>query len=267
MTIKPGSTLSMSSWNRGKKLVPKAKPVPISYYDLTTTNDVASTYLNFLGTYIYSQKLGETCNVYDPNKFINITLKYNPQVKFITDIPDNSTTLNEKSLSSITSTLKFADIQRYASIIFQYTAPFNRSVIDVLEKASIKTVFDIGIHLTTDSSGIVLPIYSDILSEIQKKSKKATLTVYVMADSYEIVKQFQGKCDPSWKITSLSKTVPKNESEVIVQRLAEVQIFAASPAVVLDFSNSIDRFIYLMQRNPKGYDFFREVNGLSWSLF
>jgi hypothetical protein len=257
----------MSSWNRGRKLVPKAKPAPISYYDLTTSSDVTSTYLNFLGTYIYSQKLGESCNIYDPNKFINATLKYNPQIKFITNIPDNSTVLNEKTLSSITSTLKFGDIQSYASNIFQYTAPFNRSVIEVLEKASIKTVFDIGLHLTVDPSGIILPIYSDILTAIQKKSKKATLAVYAMADSYETVKQFQGTCDPSWKVTSLSKTVPKNESEAILQRLAEVQIFAALSAAVLDFSNPIDRFIYLMHRNPKGYDFFREINGLSWSLF
>jgi hypothetical protein len=257
----------MSSWNRGLKLTPKLKPMPVSYYDLTNTSDVASTYLNFLGTYIYSQKLGESCNVYDPNKFINATLKYNPQIKFITDIPDNSSVLNDNTLSSITSTMKYADIQKYASNIFQYTIPFNRSIIEVLEKASIKTVFDIGIRLVEDTSGTILPIYTEILTLLQKKSKKATLAVYVIADSYEIVKRFQGTCDPSWKITSLSKTAPKNESELAVQRLAEVQIFAALPAAILDFSKPIDRFIYLMQRNPKGYDFFREVNSLSWSLF
>ena len=94
MTIKPGNTLSMSSWNRGLKLVPKAKPVTLSYYDLTKSTDVASTYLNFLVAYIYSQKLGEKCNIYDPNMFLNVTLKYNPQVKFITEIPEESKELN-----------------------------------------------------------------------------------------------------------------------------------------------------------------------------
>jgi hypothetical protein len=267
ISIKSGKAHSMSSWNRGgMKIAPKPKPPVISYYDLTKTVNVGSTYLEFLGTYIYSQKMNEVCNVYDPLRFISTTLKYNPQVKVLTQIPKESNEIAVTSINSIVSTMKFPEIQKYAASVFEFTLPFNSSLVDVLNKASIKTIFDIGLHITTGASGEILPIYTDILRSLQKKSKKATLNVYVMADSYAIVQQFQKLCDPSWKITSLSKTAPKNESEAIIQKLAEVKIFAALNAAVLDFSNPVDKFIYLMNRNPKGYDIFVEVNGLGWSM-
>ena len=88
-----------------------------------------------------------------------------------------------------------------------------------------------------------------------------------MADSCALVTKFKISCEPSWNITSLSKTILTNESDIMLQKLAEIQIFATLPAAVLDLSNPIDKFIYLMHRNQNGFEFFREINGLNWSLF
>ena len=253
----------MSSWNRGAKMYAKPKKVLPFYYDLTTSTSIADTFLNLLGAFIYSQKQNEVCNVYDPNQLVTQSLRYNPQIKLLIAVPEETPQLSNTSCVSLVSNLKLTDIQKSASNLFQYLPDFNRSILQVLEQASIKTTFDIGLHIV---SGTNLQPYIDAIRDYQKKSKKATLAVYVMADSYNQVVQLQTLCDPSWKLTSLSKTPLKDGSAQAFRELAEVQIFAILPAVILNFNYAVDRFIFIMNRSPKGYDYLREVNGAPWSL-
>ena len=72
--------------------------------------------------------------------------------------------------------------------------------------------------------------------------------------------------DPSWKVTSLNKGTDINNSLAFLNMMAEVQIMSILPALILDFTESVDRFIYMMHRNMKGIDHFTEINGLEWSL-
>lgn len=253
----------MSSWNRAAKIYAKPKINIPFYYDVSNSSDISILFLNVLGAYIYSQKQNEKCTLYDPLGFIPLSIKYNPQLKSLKEIPEGVDTLNQQSLISITNLMKFADIFKYAQDLFQYTPDFNRSIVQVLEKASIRAAFDIGIHISTDD----LQYYADTIKEYQRKSKKPKLSIYVRADTYDIVSDFQKLCDPSWKLTSLSKFPADTGASMTFRDLAEVQIFAVLSAAILDFSNPLDKFIYLMQRNPKGFEFFREINGLSWTLF
>jgi hypothetical protein len=48
--------------------------------------------------------------------------------------------------------------------------------------------------------------------------------------------------------------------------MADVQVMTTLPALILDFDENLDRFIYLMHRNMKGVDYFKEVNGKAWYL-
>ena len=144
---------------------------------------------------------------------------------------------------------------------------FNTSIIEVIQKASIRTTFDIAIHITASNSGnLDLGYYINIVKEYQKKIKKTNISVYVMADSFQIVTQFQKAGDTTWNIISLSKFPVTNPVNAMIQEMAEVQIFAVVPAVVLNFSYSIDRYIFLMQRNQKGYSFLREVTNREWAI-
>ena len=86
-----------------------------------------------------------------------------------------------------------------------------------------------------------------------------------MSDNYTTVSHFQTYCDPSWKITSLSKTPPKDTDAAFIQSMAEVQIMTAVPALILDFNRPVDRFIYLMQRNQR-LNYFVEMNDKEWNL-
>jgi len=243
---------------------PKQK-VPF-YYDVSNSTEVSRTFLELLGAFIYCKKMNERCTIYDPNGILSAALMYNPMIKTVSAAPEESPLLTINSFRETTANMRFSQIKSYAADIFKYDPAFNESIVNVLLKASIRTTFDMAIHITTDAPGTNLPNYISMIKEYQKRTKKAALNLYIMADSYATVTRFQALCEPSWKLTSLSRFPPTDAASAVFQQLAEVQIFALAPAAILNFEYPLDRFIYLMHRNPKGYDFFRELNGLEWTL-
>lgn len=222
-------------------------------------------YLDYIGAFIYSLKLGETCNVWDAAGLIKDTLKLSPQVRLLKEKPEiQSLTVN--NYKEVTLTMKFKDIQKIAAGLIVYDDTLNRSVVRALDKAGIRSIFDIGIQITSGADEVLLKRYFALIRAFQVKSKKDKLAIYIMADNYSAVEAFQKFCDPSWKITSLSKSIPSASDERFIQAMAEVQVMTALPAIILDFNRPADRFIYLMQRNAK-LDYFVELNSLEWSLF
>jgi len=261
---------SMSSWIIARNVQPKKKTTAVKYYDLSTSHDMVSLYLNYLSSYIYSLKMGEPFNLWEPTYVIQNTLRQVPQVKFLKEFPKDGTLIQESSYQPFASSMKFKDVQKIASDIISYDSAFNRAVVNVIDKAGIKSMFDIGIHLIRDISGpnlTAFKMYGEILRDYQKKTKKNTLLVYVMADNYNVVTQFQSYCDPSWKLVSLSKTPAMSSDDMFIHQMADIQIMTAVPALALDFSLTADRFIYLMQRYKGGLTFFKEVKDRTWNLF
>jgi len=255
----------MSSWIIAKNKQRKKVTVITKYHDTLLSGDVFTMYLDYLGAYCYSQKLGEVCNVWDSNGLIKDSLKLTPQVKLLKEKPEiDALSINE--YKTITDKLTFKEIQKIAASLIVYDDALNRSVIKVLDKVGIKTIFDIGVQLVTGADEALLKRFVALVKAFQIKSKKEKLNIYVMADSYDSVLDFQKLCDPSWKVTSLSKNPPRDSTENFVQVLAEVQIMTALSALILDFNRPVDRFIYLMRRNDK-LDYFVELNSTEWNLF
>jgi hypothetical protein len=260
----------MSSWIIARNVAPKKKVnTAIQYHDSSKSSDMISLYMDYVTAYIYSQKMGEPCNVWDPTDIIKNTLRTQPQVKFLKEVSEESHAIPVDTYKPVVSKIKLKEVQKIASDVLVYNPSFNQTVINIINKVGIKTIFDIGIHLVKDISGPNLPafkMYSELLKEYQKKSKKEILSIYIMADSYSVITQFQSYCDPSWKIVSLSKTPAIGADNEFIQLMADIQIMTAVPALILDFSRPADKFIYLMQRYKGGLTFFKEVKGLEWNL-
>jgi len=255
----------MSSWARAK-VIPTKKPVTVSaYHDTSDSPDIPSIYLDFTQAYIFSQKMGENCFVWDPSGILNSTLKYNPQVRILKEKPQISPT-SKQTYKSLTDSMKIADVQKFARNVFEYDPGFNQSIMQILQKASIKSAFDISLRIVPDVSGTNLQSYVDIVRAYQVKTKKVRLSIYLMAPSYDVVTAFKTLGDTSWTITSLSKSPPKDAAEAFLYIMAEVQILSVAPALILNFDYSVDRFIYMMHREFKNLEFFREINNNSWSL-
>lgn len=258
----------MSSWIIAKSRPTNKKPIVSKYHSTSSSIDVFSIYMDFIASYIYSQKMGETCSVWDSTNLLKSTLKVNPQVKYLKDEPQGVMPLSINDYRTFTKDMSFKDIQRIASTLISYDSNLNNTVIRVIEKAGIRVMFDIGIQIIKDPSGPNLGLlkkYASLLKSYQAKLKKDSLNVYIMTDNYATVAHFQTYCDPSWKISTMSKNPPK-DADAFVQTMAEVQIMVALPALILDFERPIDRFIYLMQRNQRGLEYFTEINSEPWKL-
>jgi len=246
----------------------KKKPSVTKYHDTISSPDVFEMYMSFVGSYIYSQKMGETCNVWDNSGLLKSSLKINPQVKYLNEKPEEAIILGNKDYVGFTSQMKFKEIQKVAGSIISYDQSLNQSVVRYLDKAGIRSVFDIGLHLERDPAGPnlgQLKKYAASIKAYQTKAKKDTITVYIMSDSYATISHFQTYCDPSWKITALCKNPPKDINDAFVQAMAEVQIMTAVPSLILDFERPVDRFIYLMQRSPR-LNYFVEMGDKEWTL-
>lgn len=258
----------MSSWIIAKSRPTKKKLSVTKYHDTASYPDVFSMYMSFIGSYIYSQKMGETCNIWDETGVLKSSLKVNPQVKYLNEKPEDAAVLANKDYTGFISQMKFKEIQKIAGSIISYDQALNQAVINYLNKAGVRAMFDIGIHLERDPAGpnlAQLKKYASSIKAYQVKAKKDTLAVYIMSDSYATVSHFQTYCDASWKITALCKNPPKDADSTFVNAMAEVQIMTAVPAVVLDFERPVDRFIYLMQRSPR-LNYFVEMGDKEWTL-
>lgn len=257
----------MSSWIVAKSRPSNKKPSVSKYHDASLSTDLFAMYMDYIASYIYSQKMGEVCNVWDGDGLIKSTLRLNPQIKLLKEKPE-APVLTTVDYASIVSNMNLKEIQKAAGSVMIYDNSLNQTVVRTLEKAGIRAAFDIGIHLIKNPSGPDLGLfkkYASLIKTFQAKAKKDTLNIYIMSDSYSEVSHFNTYCDSSWKIVSLSKTPAKDEDAAFVQTMADVQIMTAVPNLILDFSRPVDRFIYLMQRNPK-MSYFVEMNEQQWSL-
>ena len=260
----------MSSWIIARNVAPRKKTQIVSkYFDASNVTDMPGLYLNYLAAYIYSQKMGEPCSVWDPTSILRNTLRVHPQVRFLKEIMQEQISMSSDTFRPLVSPVKFKDVQKIATDVMFYDPAFNREVVNVIQKAGIKSTFDIGIHLVRDVTGpnlAAFKMYSDILKTFQKKTKKDKLSIYIMADHYSVITQFQAYCDPSWTIVSLSKSPAVGADNEFIHLMADIQVMTALPALALDFGRSADRFIYMMQRHRGGLTYFTEIDGLEWNL-
>jgi hypothetical protein len=257
----------MSSWIIAKSRPNKVTPSVSKYHDTLMPKDIYSLYTEFIASFIYFQKMGETCAIWDSSDILKETLRNNPQVKFLKERPAVDP-ISLQAYYEFTSKMKFADIQKVAANLIVYDQALNNSVVKHVESIGIKTLFDIGIKLNKDEAGPNISLmkqYASLIKTYQTKMKKDKLNIYIMSDNYSIVSQFQIYGDPSWKITSLSKNIPKDVETGFIQSLAEIQIMTSLPSLILDFNYPSDRFIYLMKRNQK-LDYFVELNNTEWKL-
>lgn len=254
----------MSSWSGSRSYATKKLTVP-QYAEMNYTANIFSSLLEFLGSHIYSQKMGERLHIYDQIGLLNLMYRPNPQVNFLKEIPEDTPKISTSGIRTTVAPLKFVDVQKYAATLFEYKPDFNQSVIDVLVRNNIKGLFDIGVHLVPDASGSFAHIIP-LVQAYQKKSKKQNLNIFIMAETVAQVNDFLKMGDPSWRASHLLRVSPKTADEAFLFQMAQVQIMSAQPALVLDFDQPIDKYIYLMHRTVKDIVYFKTSTPTQWTL-
>lgn len=251
--------------NRSANITKRTIRIP-NYTSLNlSSGDIHAALLDMLSVYIYNQKLGERCFIVDEAQFLPNFINQNPQITILRETPDESSVIAPSATRSTISNLKFQELQKYAGNVFVYRPEFNGAILDVLMRNGIKTAFDIGVHLVPDASGSIVGAVN-LVKAYQQKSKKTNVTVFVAANTSALVQEFSKAADPSWRIFHVNKVSPKSADEFFIARMAEVQVLSTTPALVLDFENSLSRYVYLMHRNIRDLEYLKTPTSRVWSL-
>ena len=256
----------MSSWivatNSSKRRIQKEIT---SYYDASAVSTTSQFYVDFLAAYLHSKKNNETCNIWDPSLILKSSIKPHPYINILKEQPTIEARTLETHQKTVT-TMKFADIKKDVSIIFEYNEQFNRMIDEVLQLASMRMPIDLCIHLVNDSPKATIEYYVDLVKAYETKFNKKSLNIYIMANSYDTVTAFITLGNPLWKITSLSKFETPTVTSKFIQEMAEVKLMSAAQSMILDFSKPIDRLIYLLRKSKENLEYFKEINRTEWYL-
>ena len=254
----------MSSWNPTSKLYARTRSIPDLFHDITKSSNIYTLLLELLGAYIYSSRQNLSCVVYDPNGTLKKIMMFNPILKLVTTRPENTNEIKESDMLGAINTIKPQQIKAYAEALFRYTPGLTYSISEVLQKASIRLgATDISIHIY-DASRITA--YIREIHDYQAKTEAKRLAVYLMAETADIITQFKRAADPSWIVMNINKIEINDNSELFITNLTEIEILSASKAVILDYTNPIDRLVLVKRRNRMEESFLKEIDGKAWFL-
>lgn len=255
----------MSSWvNKSRSFQVKPATIP-QYLNPEFKNGFFQDILTFLGGYIYTQRLGERLYVYDRLNLFSQMFRKNPQIQFLKSEPENTPVFGAPAFQGIISSLRFPDIQKQAGSVYVYADDFNQSIINILQRNNIKSLFDIGLHVVPDPSGNFFD-YVNAVRAYQTKYKKTTVNLFIACANLNVAKAFEKVADSSWRITHLHKTPIQNADEAFLRQMAEAQVLSTQPGLVLCYQFPFDRYVYLMHRNPRGLEYLNIVDSANWYL-
>ena len=259
----------MSSWIGSTRTFAKKKTLENVEYFLvpTSTESVSSNLLDAFTVYVYSARMGIRTYYMDQSNLLLSLFQNNPQCYYLKEFPESGSQLDAESLyKSLAIKPKFSDIQKLAAGFFLYDESMNRMLTQTVEKAGIRSLFDIGVHLHCDLSGTEISNYVKEVRTYQAKTKKKNLNIYVMASNLDHIKMFGRMGDPSWKVSAMSKILTSDPQILLIQELAEIKILTAQSALILDYNDPTDRFITLMHRGVTGPEFLKLMSFKEWSL-
>ena len=260
----------MSSWIGSTRSFAKKKTLENVEYFLVSPSprSITTTLLDAFTAFVYNTRMGNRTYYVDQSNLLLSLFENNQQCNYLKELPESGFQQDSSSMfKSLSIKPKFSDIQKLAAGFFLYELSMNRMLTQTVEKAGIRSLFDIGVHLHCDLSGTEIANYVKEVRAYQAKTKKKTLNIYVMTANIDHVKMFGRLGDPTWKVNAMSKIPSSDPQILLMQELAEIKILTAQPALILDYNDSTDRFIILMHRGgPTGPEFLKLMSSQEWYL-
>jgi hypothetical protein len=253
----------MSSWANLKSVpLKKKEPTIQSFY--TSSEDYATSALDFLYSFVYTQRSAEPFYIYDNHGHIQPLLKSSPILHYLKEKPA-STPLSVQQIAPVVKTLNLASLKRSVASIFQYNPETSYKIDTFLTNFGLLRQiqsYDVGVVL--DLSGCVPSVVSG-LKTIQKRTGKKTLKVFVMTDDLTLLKEFATKGDPSWTYVSMMQTkMPQDKDYLLTKTLAELKLMQQTDYLVLRFGSPLGKLLYLTSQKITTESQVVSVDGLGW---
>jgi hypothetical protein len=258
----------MSSWaNRTVVPMKKKEFTGSSYYE-PISNDYADATLQFLYSYVYTQRAAEPFYINDTVNYFQPLLKPSPILHYLKETPSSGSNLatTPDLVASVLKPMSLATLKRTVTSIYQFNGQTEQKLEALLSNYGLlKPVFDVGIVL--DVSGCVPQVISRLKS-LQSRTGKKSLKVFVMTESMDLLRDFAMTGDKSWSYVSLLRNnAPKTPDERVYKLLAEIRILQGLDYLVVRFSTSLGKLLYLTSSKIQLESQILSVDGSSWKAF
>lgn len=258
----------MSSWANRTVLPMKKKDFPVSSYYEPLSNDYADATLHFLYSYVYTQRTADPYYIHDTHNYFEPLLKTSPVLHFLKETPSSGTNL-ATDLPLLAATLKpinLITLKRSIASIYQFNGMTEAKLEAFLSNYGLlKQTFDVGIVL--DVSGSVPQVISS-LKRLQTRTGKKSLKIFVMTDSMDLLRDFAMTGEKSWTYVSLLRNDPPRGLEATLYKtLAEIRILQGLDYLVVRFSTSLGKLLYLTSSKIQMESQVVSVDGSSWKAF
>ena len=256
----------MTSW-ANLKSIPSKKKEQVRNYFSTSSDNYSDATLSFLYSFIYTQRNAEPYYVHDKQGFFQPLLKTSQVIHYLREEPTGNNYASHLSeLTPVLTTLSLAALKRNCSSVFQYNAFTMNKINDNLSKFGVaKASFDVGIIL--DLSGSV-PNVINHLKNLQKRTGKKSLQVFVMTNSMEMLQEFAMNGDPSWKYVSLMRTnAPQDKEYQLMKTMCELRLLSDIEYIISRFSSSAGKLIFFTSPKLTMENQFISIDGSSWKDF
>jgi hypothetical protein len=238
-----------------------------SYYEPIST-DYAEATLQFLYSYVYTQRTASPFYIHDTSNLFQPLLKSSPVLHYLKETPSSGLNLaiNPDSLASVLKPMSFATLKRTVTSIYQFNGQTEQRLDAFLSNYGLsKPAFDVGIVL--DISGCVPAVIAGLKS-LQVRTGKKSLKVFVMTDSIELIREFATTGDKSWSYVSLLRNDPPKDAEArLYKTLAELRILQSVDYLVVRFSTPLGKLLYLTNSKIQMESQVVSVDKSSWKPF
>jgi hypothetical protein len=251
----------MSSW-ANLKVVPLQKKESSVRSFFATSDDYATSALEFLYSFIYTQRSAEPFYIYDSHGYAQPLLKSSPILHYLKEKPTNPSS-DVQQMAPVLNTMNLASLKRSINSIFQYNGETSYKIDTFLTNFGLlRQTYDVGIVL--DISGCVPSVVSG-LKTIQKRTGKKTLKVFVMTNDTNLLREFATAGDPSWTYVSMMQTkMPQDKDYKLTKTLAELKLMQQMEYLVFRIGSPLGKLLYLTSQKISTESQVVSVDGQKW---
>jgi hypothetical protein len=270
----------MTSWAGTRQYAQvKKQQESVSYFQ-TTQDDFCSNFNRLLSAYLTSTRTSSSLYVHDvPNRvgftfpLFQTILRENSSIKYLKEIPDNSNVLNPNEITNNTflQSTNMTTLKRMARDLFFYNGDTQEKIMTRIRSAGLeRTLFDIGVYIDSGDNIRIFEFVSALQSFSSRLGKK-NLSIFVVTDNGNLANDLRMASPTNWTFRTLqnpSSSSALNDSlDTFYQFLTELHILQNTPNLVVSYSNSVGRFLYLTSRFQHTADTILSLGMRQWSLF
>lgn len=254
----------MTSWANMNRIPLKQKEPTIRSF-FSSAEDYPSSTLQFLYSFIYSQRAAEPFYIHDTKGYFQPLLKTSPILHYVKETPTGATNLatNLSQMAPVVNSLNLVSLKRTVSSIFQYNGETLFKIDSFLSNFGLlRQAFDVGIVL--DSSGCV-PIVISGVTKLQKRIGKKSLRIFVMTNDMEMLREFATKGDPSWSYVSMMRyDSPTDKQYLLFKTVSELKLMQQTDYLVCRLGSPLGKLLFLISEKVNTESQVVSVDGQGW---